>query len=241
MQLWRQRLFAPAAFKGPNEDRRVVEFFAGDIGVFVEVGANEPIAESQTYDLEHKGWSGILVEPLRECVERLRNTRSAKVYGVAAGAPEDCGKELPFLVAGSLSTLQPSIKAGIDANERRLVPVRTLDSMLRESGIEHVDFLSIDVEGAELDVLRGFTLDHYRPRLILLEDDAHSRDKHAYITTRGYKLVRRTNLNSWYVPAAMDFPVSLFGRWQLFRKFYLGAPLRRWKLKLRPSRKKNGP
>src|SRR5450432_258161 len=108
MTLWRL-LFSPAALKGSNEDRRILEFFASTSGVFVEVGANEPVVGSQTYELEQKGWDGILVEPLRECVERLRNTRSAKVYEAAAGAPEDCGKKIHLLVAGALSTLGPII------------------------------------------------------------------------------------------------------------------------------------
>ena len=135
-----------------------------------------------------------LVEPLRECAERLRNVRSARVFEFAAGAPADCGKEATLLVLGALSTLLPAVKANVDVSERRLVTVRTLNPMLRESRIEQVDFVSIDVEGTELNVLQGFSLDHYRPRLLLIHC------KHAYITDRGYKLVRRTNLNSWYVP-----------------------------------------
>lgn len=230
---WLKRLFAPAVTKGANEDELLAEFFAGEIGVFVDVGANEPIIGSQSYHLEQNGWSGILVEPLSEFAERLREMRSAVVYEAAAGSPEDCGKRRRLLVAGGLSTLQPAINIAIKAREERLVLVRTLDSMLKQSHIEHVDFVSIDVEGAEMDVLRGFSLDRYRPRLLLIEDDAHARDKHKYIVARGYKLVRRTNLNNWYVPAGTYFPVSFRGRWQLFRKLYLGAPLRRWKSRLR--------
>lgn len=237
---WRKRWFAPAVVKGPDEDegRLIAEFFAGEIGVFVEAGANEPIAGSQSYRLEQNGWSGILVEPLSEYAERLRKMRSAVVYEAAAGAPEDCGKKRRLLVAGGLSTLQAMIKIGADVQEVRSVLVKTLDSMLKQSQIERVDFVSVDVEGAEMDVLRGFSLQRYRPRLLLIEDDVHSRDKHHYIVARGYKLVRRTNLNNWYVPAGTWFPVSLWGRWQLFRKLYLGAPLRRWKLKLRRPAKR---
>src|SRR5215831_5875632 len=114
-RLW-ARLFSPAAWKDADENSRVLDFFAGEIGVFVEVGANHPIEGSQTYALEQRGWSGILVEPLSEYAGQLRSERSAKVFDVAAGAPQDAGKELPFLVADSLSlsTLQRNIKAGLD-------------------------------------------------------------------------------------------------------------------------------
>jgi len=101
-----------------------------------------------------------------------------------------------------------------------------------------VDFLSVDVEGAELAVLRGFSIAQYRPRLILIEDDVQDLTKHAYLNARGYKLVRRTALNNWYVPRATPFPISPFGRWQLIRKLYLGTWWRRWKRR-RKLRRRN--
>jgi len=121
--------------------------------------------------LEQRGWSGILIEPLRECAERLRTARRARAFEVAAGAPEDEGSEMPLLVAGALSTLNPSIVEDVRPVAIRQVPVRTLDSILAKAGIDRVDFLSVDVERAELAVLRGFSVAQYRPRLILIEDD----------------------------------------------------------------------
>jgi hypothetical protein len=162
--------------------------------------------------------------------------RRARVFAVAAGAPEDDGKELPLLAAGALSTLGDYIVQGVRPTEIRNVPVRSLDSILAESGIDRMDFLSIDVEGQELAVLRGLSLERYRPRLILIEDDVHDLTKHSYLEARGYKLVRRTALNNWYVPHDTPFPISLFGRWQLVRKLYLGIGLRRLKRRRRLRR-----
>jgi FkbM family methyltransferase len=215
---------------GDADERHLIAEFLGPApGTFVEVGANDPVVLSQTYHLEQRGWRGILVEPLRECAERLRAARRARVFAVAAGAPENDGRELPLLVAGALSTLQASIVEDVAAAEVRSVPVRTLDSMLAEAGFDRVDFLSVDVEGAELAVLRGFSIARYRPRLILIEDDVQDLSKHAYLEACGYKLVRRTALNNWYVPKQTDFPVSMFGRWQIIRKLYLATWWRRFK------------
>ena len=50
---------APAVFKGSEADKQVVDFFANYVGIFVEVGANDPIAGSQSYELEKNGWRGI--------------------------------------------------------------------------------------------------------------------------------------------------------------------------------------
>lgn len=220
-------LLAPAVYRDASEAALLQAYFQEARGVFVEVGANDPIAGSQSFAFERRGWDGLLIEPLAECVQRLKSLRKAKVVEAAAGSPADEGKRLPLLVAGGLSTLSSQIKQLVEPEDTRLVPIRTLDSMLAEAGIDAIDFLSIDVEGHELDVLSGFSIERYRPRLILLEDDAHTRAKHAYLTARGYVLVRRTNLNNWYVPSGTRFPVSPYGRWQLFRKMRLGVPLRR--------------
>jgi FkbM family methyltransferase len=233
-------LFAKSVLGDEREPELIGEFLGAAPGIFVEVGANDPILLSQTYRLEQLGWDGILVEPLHECADRLRSARRARVYEVAAGAPEDDGRELPLLVAGALSTLRASTVEDARSSEIRQVPVRTLDSILAEAGFDRVDFLSVDVEGAELGVLRGFSIVRYRPRLILLEDDVHDLAKHRYLGARGYKLVRRTALNNWYVPIDVRFPVSPFGRWQLLRKLYLGTWWRRLKRR-RKLRRRQAP
>lgn len=229
----------PAVFAPDGEQEQVRRFLGEKSGLFVEVGANEPIAHSQTYHLEALGWRGVLIEPLAECAERLRAVRRASVFEVAAGPPEHDGKRLPLLVSGTLSTLMSSIiQQDIRPVAVRHVPVRTLDSILSEEGIEEIDFISVDVEGAQLDVLRGFSIQKYCPRLLLVEDDVHVLKAHLYVVRQGYKLVRRTGLNNWYVPETVAFPVSVFGRFQLVRKLYLGLWPRRLKraFKTRRSR-----
>jgi len=238
-------LFAPAVLGGQDESERILAFLGGKPGVFVEVGAFDPVELSQTFRLEAAGWDGVLIEPLQEYADRLRSNRRAAVYQVAAGAPEDEGRELPLMVAGGLSTLKSSVKQfGVQPSEVRPVRVRSLDSILAEAGIGHVDFISIDVEGMELPVLRGFALERFRPRLVLIEDDMHDLGRHRYMRAAGYKLVRRTVLNNWYVPQATVFPVSPFGHWQLFRKVYLGLWPPRLKRALArdfaPAAKKSG-
>jgi FkbM family methyltransferase len=233
-------VFAKSVLDDEREQELIGAFLGNAPGTFVEVGANDPILLSQTRHLEGRGWDGILVEPLREYAEQLRSGRRARVFQVAAGAPEDEGKKLPLLVAGALSTLESSIVEDVRPSEIRHVPVRTLDSMLAEAGLDRVDFLSIDVEGAELAVLRGFSIARYRPRLILVEDDVHDLTKHVYLTARGYKLVRRTALNNWYVPTGTRFPISPFGRWQLIRKLYLGTWWRRLKRRRKLRRRNAG-
>jgi len=107
------------------------------------------------------------------------------------------------------------------------VPARTLDDILEEAKAPvPIDLLSIDVENHEIEVLSGLTLTRWQPRLILIEDLALNLNLHRLLTSRGYKWVRRTGLNGWYVPADSPMTVGPFGRWQFLRKHYLGVPFR---------------
>jgi hypothetical protein len=49
---------------------------------------------------------------------------------------------------------------------------------------------------------------------------------HKHLRSRGYRWVRRTGLNGWYVPEACPTQASAYGQWQFFRKHYLGTPFR---------------
>lgn len=247
---WRwiaDRMFRPAVMKDTHEADLVRDFFGARPGVFVEVGANDPKNYSQTYHLEQIGWTGVLVEPLPQLAERLERERRARVFAVACGAPEHHGATMPMMVAGeagALSTLCDTMReTGMErasAGRDRIiqVPVRTLDSILEEAEVKRIDFLSIDVEGFEIEVLKGFDPRRYRPRLILIEDDVTSHAKHRAMRELGYRLVRRTALNNWYVPQSAagdrEVGVSAYGRLQLLRKFYLGYWPRRLKRRLRP-------
>ncbi len=107
------------------------------------------------------------------------------------------------------------------------VPVRTLDDILAEATApQPIDFLSIDVEGHEIEVLRGFNFNCWRPRLILLEDHVGDLSTHRFVKAAGYRLVRRTGFNGWYIPADSMVHISGRDRWQILRKYYLALPLR---------------
>ena len=215
-------------------------------GFFVDVGANHPQLASQTWHLEQLGWEGILIEPQPGLAEELRKSRRARVYAVACSSPTNAGKSLPLHVAGSPH--MTGIHASFDPNfavpdMRRTgvidVPVKTLDEILIDANAPTpLDFVSIDVETHEIDVLQGFDLGKWRPRLMLIEDLALDLRLHRYVTSRGYKWVRRTGLNGWYVPADCPMPVSLLGRLQFLRKHYVATPLRRLRERSRRWRKK---
>jgi FkbM family methyltransferase len=230
------------AFFPYGAETRLKEEFFGHCatGYFVEVGANDPEQWSQSFHLEQMGWTGVVVEPQPQLAERLRQQRKAKVYAVACSAPENAGQLMTLHLAGPHSSLDPRLKvAGVSAEATLDVPLKTLDEILIETNAPNpIDFLAVDVEGHEIEVLRGFDFARWRPRLILVEDHVPNLRLHRFMRMRGYEWVRRTDVNSWYVPAASAWHVGLVGRWQFFRKYYLGTPFRRTRDALRRLRRR---
>jgi hypothetical protein len=77
---------------------------------------------------------------------------------------------------------------------------------LEKNGFERVDFLSLDVEGMELDVLRGFQIKKYNPRLAMIELQFDSRDGAIikYMKENGYAPIVKKECNLFFVPLELD-------------------------------------
>lgn len=217
-------------FPQETESELKRSFFAAcSRGYFVEVGANRPQLLSQTFDLEQKGWTGILIEPQPHLADELRRCRSARVFAEACSSRQSSGSRMPLYLAGPLSSFDQKLNV-TDLKPHAVidVPARTLDEILIEARASApIDFVSIDVEGHEEAVLDGFDLPRWRPRLVLIEDLLIDLRVHQYMRQRGYRCLRRTGINNWYIPKD-DLPyLGVDGSWQLFNKLYLGTPFRR--------------
>ncbi len=147
-------------------------------GFFVEFGAADGVFLSNTYHLEKNlGWRGILAEPFPGWRDPLRSNRSADVDYRCVW--RESGKQLEFLAANRYPELS-SLKsfAGNDMHaESRLVDAETflvdtvsLNDLLSEHGAPGlIDYLSVDTEGSEFDILETFDFDKYQVRIITVE------------------------------------------------------------------------
>lgn len=213
-------------------------------GIFVEVGANDPTSpESQSFHLESLlSWSGLLVEPIPHLADLARKERpSASVYECACTSPEKVGVQdlLVPIHKNELVTGHASLVANVDEHhyrnfEKIEVLALTLEQLCRNENISKIDFLSIDVEGAELDVLRGANLQSFRPVLILLEDKHLYLDKHRFLVRSGYVLAMRHNRNSWYVRRGEPLPkVPLLNRVRLWKRMYVSIWIKKFTYAMR--------
>jgi FkbM family methyltransferase len=232
-----------AIFPPEQEEALIRDFFRGKPpGYFVDVGAADPEFGSQTFHLEQAGWRGVLVEPRPDLARKLEGTRRAKVVAAACSSRANAGRKMPLRLRGGYSTLNDRLViSGLEAQGAIEVPVRTLDDILMEAQAPSpVDFVSIDVEGHEAEVIDGFDLARWRPRLLLVEDHVLTLDLHRLLQRRGYRWVRRTGLNGWYVPAETAMRIGPVGSLQFLRKYYLDIPTRRVRDAVRRVRARAG-
>ncbi len=213
------------------EQQLVQAFFAGRQGFYVDVGANDPVLDSQSQHLELLGWRGLLVEPDPDYCDLLREHRSGKVVQMACSSPDNAGKQLQLNRAGPHSTLEDKpIALGAVVRSTVAVQCQTLDTILKTHNVPvGFDLLSIDIEGHELTALSGFTFSQWRPKLVLLEDHVTHLAKHRLLQLNHYQLLMRTGLNSWYVPAEFSYSHSFIAKFEYYRKYYVGLPLRKFR------------
>jgi len=233
-------LFWRAVYSGLFEESLLRQYFEKKTsGSFLDVGANDP--ENAVSRFLWGDWDGVVVEPLPRQAEKFRKIPGLKVAEVALTSAEKAAEERAiFSIAGKQSTLVPEKLMNREViSDTVTVRITTLDQLLEDQNIQQLDFLSVDVEGAEIDVLGGFDLRRFRVGLLLVEDWGRDFQLHRLLRGKGYKRVRRTGFNSWYVPVQAEFPVSVWGRLQLFKKYVLGAPFKRLR-KWRHDRKTHG-
>lgn len=158
---------------------------------FVEVGAAHPQELSNTATLvNHFGWSGVRVDPNPEFAQLQEQVATPGVTFIQAAAGTDEGAFVPFLVAGSLSTRVEYIHSDGHAGSRMHstsseslveVPVRSLASLLDQvQAPSWIDYMSIDTEGSELDVLESFPWCFRQVGLITVEHNFDSARQAAF-------------------------------------------------------------
>jgi FkbM family methyltransferase len=179
-------------------------------GYYIDVGANDPVEHSVTKAFYDAGWSGISIEPLPAFHQSFLNERPRDVnLAVAAGAVDG---ELTLYDVPAVRGWASPDRAVAQAHEAEgyalaelRVPVRTLASICLEHVRGEVQFLKIDVEGFEGEVLRGMDFARWRPWVLVIEATLpNSRETNhetwePLVTSQRYGFVWFDGLNRYYV------------------------------------------
>jgi FkbM family methyltransferase len=185
-------------------------------GIFVDVGANHPTLNSNTYLLELNGWTGLAIEPQRWLNQLWPSLRKTPCLNCVAGSEH---KDVAFIEATEQIGL-----SGVDGFNkvsgeytRKTVEQKALRDILRSHTIEEIDYLSIDVEGYEMNVLEGIDFERVKVRLIGIENDLGfrwlpllgkrlgfelgSNEIRRYLRKRGFKQVARIVCDDFFIPS----------------------------------------
>lgn len=184
-------------------------------GVMVEVGGGKPEFLSMSKHFKDSGWRAIVIEPNPIFIE-LHRLVGNEVYPYAC-SDEDCIKEFEFVKThapyeGGMVTFESfssfKIKqryldiCGFERSNMDIktekVQARRLDSILEELHIDSVDFISIDVEGWELEVLKGIDTEKIKCNLFVVENFTNDQSYRDYFKSLGYKLDDKIKYNEFY-------------------------------------------
>ncbi len=187
-------------------------------GLIIEVGAFDGETFSASAGLEQAGWKCLLIEAIPQRFEQcVRNRPKATVVHAALGRP-GAGERAEFTVVedhwgGMLSYLNTDElhRATIASNKQKStqvsVPQTTMNALLeRQPAGTEVDAAIIDVEGGEVPLLEGFDLQRWKPKVLVLEDNAKREGTAVdiYMRAQPYALVGFIAVNRVYVRADLQ-------------------------------------
>ena len=200
-----------AYYSETGEDAVIEQIFANEIGKYVDVGASHPIIGNNTYKFYKRGWKGIGIEPIKtyEKLWKIARPKDKFFQGVVSDSMDDVE-----FVEFSNSLLSSTDKALIEEHKRRgiasiqySVKAISLKNLLPEKLSPNEPYLvSIDVEGAELTVLKTINFNQQRPRVILIESWSLPWEKKnkaiSYLENHAsYQLFAYTGLTAVMVPS----------------------------------------
>ncbi len=191
------------------------KFFNDKVGFFVEIGADDGIDKSNTYFFEKElGWNGLCIEPRTSAYDKLIFNRrclceNVAVSSVSKDVPQDFlelegwGKGLSGLVdhydPRHLQRIKREQKHPQHVITKTIkVPVVSLQQLFDKHNIVHIDFLSIDTEGGELEILETLNWDQTSIDVICIENN-YNYSFEDFFKDKGYKKIQKLVIDEIYV------------------------------------------
>ena len=158
-----------------GEDLEIVKYFENlNNGFYVDVGCYHPVEVNNTYLLYKKNWKGINIDPNKFSIELFNFLRPDDLnYNLAISNKGGQGEFYYQKKLSKLSTLKKAIAKGVFQENFKTKEITTsrLSDLIDKTKFKNkkIDFLNVDAEGSDLDVLKSLNFDIYRPKIICVE------------------------------------------------------------------------
>jgi len=192
-----------------GEDKYIDTIFPNKTdGVCIEVGAYDGISLSNTLHFERKGWRALCIEPIPLSYEKCKQIRK-ETYNYAISNTEGDDEFTIFALHDNLcaiSSLIPDQRL-INSHRHLITNVEkckvckiSLNSLLNEINFPtNIDFISIDTENTELDVLHSIDLNKYNVKLLVVENNYNEPYCEDYLKQYGYTKINRIAVNDFFI------------------------------------------
>lgn len=197
-----------------NQDKFIDNFFNNkENGVFLDVGANDGILLSNTYFLEkERNWTGICIEPRKEEYLKLIQNRKCNCINYAISNYEGTKDFLeitgyPAMLSGlkenydsrHLERIYSEIKDAGGSHATIPIQVTKLQSLFDKLNIYNFDYCSIDVEGAELDVIKSIDFNKTQIKIFTIENNYNTNEVRDYLKDYNYRLYTQLEIDDVFV------------------------------------------
>jgi FkbM family methyltransferase len=206
----------PLSYTQNMEDYHLAIAFEGqDKGFYVDVGAGHPVADNVSLWFYERGWNGIVAEPQTALAQLYPRIRPKDLlYQGLLGREHGTATFFQFDRLHGLSTTVAahanSAEAFGDTCHASTLPMITLATLLENHDVQEIDFLKIDVEGAEADVIAGNDWERFRPKIVVVEavsaggGDPNWHHWELVLLSNGYRFRLFDTLNRFYVANEHD-------------------------------------
>jgi len=182
-------------------------------GVFVDIGAHDGVSRSNSLYFEKMAdWTGLAIEPIPSKYKELKENRGCQtINGCITAKP---GKAKFLEVVGDANMLSTLAVNNIGLTERRLkkrtqrngctikeieVECFNPNELFEDKGITHIDFLSVDTEGGELDIIKSIDFSKTPVKVISVENNYFKKNIRKYLESKGFIHIGTFNVDEIYL------------------------------------------
>lgn len=222
-------------------------------GFFIEIGADDGVRHSNTLFFEkYKNWKGICVEPRKSAFKELTLNRTCICENVCISEKKEIKNFTEFVgnhsqLSGLSEKYSENHKKRIETETREYglikktieVECENINNILKKHNVKKIDYMSIDTEGGEIEILKSIDFSNVTIDVISVENNYQDSKIKKYLEGKNYKLIKKLRVDEIYALKNCDLPVykESFNAKSEAKKFK--HSIFKWILKLTPRPLKN--